>query len=168
MRLKTSLLQHVARGENGWACRSALGLKRIARADHHDIQERRRSGNADADSTRGHGQMLLSSTGLRRHQSQMQEHMYIDLLLVHDALDYTRFSKIFSVNRSNRQTQTLSLNDQQHARCKRSHRKWNQGREKEKEVLIVRLLASLLACPCEDSRDRGLQGLFEASTFVVL
>ena len=49
------------------------------------------------------GHILLSVTGLRRHQPQMQEH--IDLLLVHDAIDYTR------VHRSNRQT--LSLNGQQ-------------------------------------------------------
>ena len=78
------------RGENAWACRTALGLKKLACADHHDVQlqEKRRLGNADADSTRGHGQMLLSSTGLRRHQQQMQEH--IDLLLVHDAIDYAR------------------------------------------------------------------------------
>ena len=58
---------------------------------------------------RGHGHILLSSTGLRRHQPQMQEH--IDLLLVHDAIDYTRVTKKLSVNRSNRQT--LSLNSQQ-------------------------------------------------------
>ena len=63
-----------------------------------------------------------SSTGLRRHQPQMQEH--IDLFLVHDTIDYTRVSKIFWStavtvklchstvnNRSNRQT--LSLNGQQ-------------------------------------------------------
>ena len=49
------------RGENAWACRATLRLK-FARADHHDIQGKRRLGNADADSTRGHGQMLLSST----------------------------------------------------------------------------------------------------------
>ena len=49
------------------------------------------------------GQMLLSSTGLRRHQPQMQEHIY--LLLVHDTIDYKR------VNCNNRQT--LSLNGQQ-------------------------------------------------------
>ena len=49
------------------------------------------------------GHILLSSTRLRRHQQQMQEH--IDLLLVQDAINYTR------VNRSNRQT--LSLNGQQ-------------------------------------------------------
>ena len=24
------------RGENAWACRAALGLKKFARADHHD------------------------------------------------------------------------------------------------------------------------------------
>ena len=40
------------RGENAWACRAALGLKKIARADHHDILEKRRLGNADADCTR--------------------------------------------------------------------------------------------------------------------
>ena len=40
------------RGENMQACRAALGLKTIARADHHDILEKRRLGNADADSTR--------------------------------------------------------------------------------------------------------------------
>ena len=55
-------------GENALACRAALGLKKFARADHHDIQEKRRLGNADADSTRGHGQMLLSSAGLRGQQ----------------------------------------------------------------------------------------------------
>ena len=33
-------------------CRAALGLKKIARADHYDILEKRRLGNADADSTR--------------------------------------------------------------------------------------------------------------------
>ena len=33
-------------------CRAALGLKKFARADHHDILEKRRLGNADADSTR--------------------------------------------------------------------------------------------------------------------
>ena len=59
------------RGENAWASRVALGLKKFARADHHDIQEKWRLGNADADSTRGHGQMLLSSTGLKRHQPHL-------------------------------------------------------------------------------------------------
>ena len=29
------------RGENAWACRAALGLKKFARADHHDILEKR-------------------------------------------------------------------------------------------------------------------------------
>ena len=43
--------------------------------------------------------------------------------------------KKISVNRSNRQT--LSLNGQQHARCKRSHQKWNQReREKKKKCLL--------------------------------
>ena len=79
--------------------------------------------------------MLLSSTGLRRYQPQMQEH--IDLLLVHDVTDYTRVTKILSVNHSNRQT--LSLNRQQHARCMRSHRKLNQReREREREREIER------------------------------
>ena len=32
--------------------RAAPGLKKFARADHHDILEKRRLGNADADSTR--------------------------------------------------------------------------------------------------------------------
>ena len=36
------------RGENAWACRAALGLKKFARADHHDILEKRRLGNANA------------------------------------------------------------------------------------------------------------------------
>ena len=31
--------------------RAALGLKKIARADHHDILEKRRLGNADVDSS---------------------------------------------------------------------------------------------------------------------
>ena len=31
-------------GENAWACRAALGLKKCARADHHDILEKRISG----------------------------------------------------------------------------------------------------------------------------
>ena len=29
------------RGENAWACRAALGSKKFARADHHDILEKR-------------------------------------------------------------------------------------------------------------------------------
>ena len=37
------------RGENAWACCTALGLKKFARADHHDTLEKRRLGNADAD-----------------------------------------------------------------------------------------------------------------------
>ena len=41
-----------------WACHAALGLEKFARADHHDILEKRRLGNADADSTRGHGHIL--------------------------------------------------------------------------------------------------------------
>ena len=40
------------RGENAQACRAALGLKKFARADHYDIREKRRLGNADADSMR--------------------------------------------------------------------------------------------------------------------
>ena len=57
-------------------------------------------------------------------------------------------------NRSNRQT-LCALNGQQHARCKRSHREVESKgeREKEKEVLVASLFASLLAGPCEDSRE---------------
>ena len=65
----------VSGGESVAPRRKCAWSKKIARADHHDIQEKRRLGNADADSTRGHGQMLLSSTGLRRHQQYMQEHI---------------------------------------------------------------------------------------------
>ena len=83
-------------GENVLACRAAFGLK-FPRADHHDTQEKSRLGNADVDSAGGHSQMLLSPTGLRCFQPKMQEH--IDLLLVHDAINYTRVSKKFSVNR---------------------------------------------------------------------
>ena len=39
-------------GENAQDCRAALSLKKFARADHHDILEKRRLRNADADSTR--------------------------------------------------------------------------------------------------------------------
>ena len=40
------------RGENACAAAPRLVLKKFARADHHDILEKRRLGNADADSTR--------------------------------------------------------------------------------------------------------------------
>ena len=121
--------------------------------------------------------MLWSSIGLRRHQKYMQEHIRTSRSTLGTwCNNYTRVSKNVSVNRSNRQT--LSLNGQQHARCKRSsHRKWNQReREKDLEVLVASLLASLLAGPCDGSRE-GFRTrtsrlwtswiLFEAS-FVVL
>ena len=82
------------RGETAWACRAALGLEKFARADHHDIKKKEVR-KRRCRSTRGHGHILLSSTGLRRHQPQMQEH--IDLLLAHDAIDYTRVTKKLSV-----------------------------------------------------------------------
>ena len=115
-------------------------------------KKKRRLGNADADSTRGHGQMLLSSTGLRRHQPQMQEH--IDLLLVHDAIDYTRVTKNC---RSTAVTVKLchSTVNNMHVASEKPPEVESKGERdrEEKEALVASLLASLLAGPCEDSRE---------------
>ena len=97
------------RGENVWACRATLGLEKFARAGspwYPRKKEVRKRRCRFHERTRSHpvefySSQTLSTANARAHRS----------ILGHDAIDYTRVSKFFSVNRSNRQT--LSLNGQQ-------------------------------------------------------
>ena len=101
----------------------------------------------------------VENEGLRRDQKYMQEYISFSCsrFLVHDAIAYTRVSKNCSVNRKtvNSVTQRSTCKLQAICRFSLAHSPPGKSsqRDSEKEVLVVSLLASLLAVPCDGSRE---------------